>query len=183
MDNGASSYRRYLEGDEEAFHEIVKEYFDNLVFFINRYVKDYAAAEDIALDAFTYLVVHKYRYNFSVSLKTYLFMIGRSRALDYIRHRGKLSMVELSEAEQLPSSDPSPEELVLEDQRKQALNRALAQLGEELRLVIHLVYFEGLTPDEAAKVLKKSRKQVYNLLYRGKKALRTILGEEGELLV
>ena len=183
MDNGASSYRRYLEGDEEAFHEIVKEYFDNLVFFINRYVKDYAAAEDIALDAFTYLVVHKYRYNFSVSLKTYLFMIGRSRALDYIRHRGKLSMVELSEAAQLPSSDPSPEELVLEDQRKQALNRAVAQLGEELRLVIHLVYFEGLTPDEAAKVLKKSRKQVYNLLYRGKNALRTILGEEGELLV
>ena len=26
MDNGASSYRRYLNGDEEAFREIVKEY-------------------------------------------------------------------------------------------------------------------------------------------------------------
>ena len=183
MDNGESSYRRYLEGDEEAFHEIVKEYFDNLVFFIDRYVKDYATAEDIALDVFTQLVVHKHRYNFSVSLKTYLFMMGRSRALDYIRHRGKLAVVELSEVAQLPSSEPLPEDLVLADERKQAVNRALSQLGEELRLVIHLVYFEGLTPSEAAKVLKKSRKQVYNLLYRGKTALRTILGEEGELLV
>ena len=75
MDNGASSYRRYLNGDEEAFREIVKEYFDNLVFFIDRYVQDTAAAEDIALDAFAQLVVNKHRYNFRVSLKTYLFMI------------------------------------------------------------------------------------------------------------
>ncbi len=183
MDNGASSYRRYLNGDESAFHEIVKEYFDNLVFFIDRYVSDYAAAEDIALDAFTQLVVHKHRYNFSVSLKTYLFMIGRSRALDYIRHRDKLRMVELSEAARMASQEPSPEELVLADERKRAVNQAMSQLGEELRLVLHLVYFEGMTPDEVSKVLKKNRKQVYNLLYRGKTALRTILGEEGELLL
>ena len=111
MDNGASSYRRYLNGDEEAFHEIVKEYFDNLVFFIDRYVNDYAAAEDIALDTFTQLVVNKQRYNFSVSLKTYLFMIGRSRALDYIKHRGKLRFVELSEAADAQAEDVSLEEL------------------------------------------------------------------------
>ena len=183
MDNGASSYRRYLNGDEEAFHEIVKEYFDKLVFFIERYVGDYAAAEDIALDAFTQLVVHKHRYNFSVSLKTYLFMIGRSRALDYIKHRDKLPMAELSEAEQSVSGEPSPEELFLADERKRAVNRALAQLSADMQAVIHLVYFDELTPDEAAKVLKKSRKQVYNLLYRGKNALRAILGEEGEYAV
>ena len=36
MDNGASSYRRYLEGDEDALGQIVKEYFDHLVFFLER---------------------------------------------------------------------------------------------------------------------------------------------------
>ncbi len=183
MDNGARCYRRYLDGDEDAFREIVKEYFDPLVFFVNRYVNDYAAAEDIALDAFTQLVVHKHRYNFSVSLKTYLFMIGRSRALDHIRHRNKLQMVELSQADQYASQEPTPEELALADGRSCAVNAAMAQLGEELRLVLHLVYFEDMSPDEASKVLKKTRKQVYNLLYRGKTALRTILGEEGELLL
>ena len=181
MDNGASSYRRYLNGDEEAFREIVKEYFDNLVFFVDRYVHDYAAAEDIAIDAFTELIVHKHRYNFSVSLKTYLFMMGRSRALDYIKHRGKLQMVELTEAE--ATEGPSLEERILADQRKQAVHEAMAQLSEELRIVVHLVYFEQLSCDEAAKVMKKNRKQVYNLLYRAKNALRTILGEEGELLI
>jgi len=182
MDNGASSYRRYLNGDEEAFAQIVKEYFDGLVFFIDRYVNDPGAAEDIALDVFTQLIVHKHRYNFSVSLKTYLFMMGRSRALDYLRHRGKLTLVELSEAEQIPSSEPTPEEAVLISERSRRVNAAMGQLGEEQRLVLHLVYFEQLSCDQAAKVLKKNRKQVYNLLYRAKNDLRAILGEEADII-
>lgn len=40
-----------------------------------------------------------------------------------------------------------------------------------------------MTYDEAARVMKKSRKQVDNLLYRAKKELRIILGEDGELLL
>ena len=183
MDNGASSYRRYLNGDEEAFHEIVKEYFDPLVFFIDRYVNDYGAAEDIAIDAFTQLVVNKRRYNFSVSLKTYLFMMGRSRALDYIKHRSRIPMLPLSDAEDMVSDAPTPEETILADERKRAVNRALQQLSQEMRLAVHLVYFEELSAEEAAKVLKKNRKQVYNLLCRAKNALRTILGEEGEQLL
>ncbi len=183
MDNGASSYRRYLSGDEEAFHEIVKEYFDNLVFFICRYVHDVTIAEDLAIDAFTALVVHKHRYNFSVSLKTYLFMIGRSRALDYIKRHSKIRTVELSEVAEVASDEPSLEEMLLADTRKRAVNAALAQLNAEMRLAIHLVYFEDMSADEAAKVLKKNRKQVYNLLYRAKKQLHTILGEEGESIL
>ena len=95
MDNGASSYRRFLEGDESAFDEIMKELFDGLVFFIDRYVHDIHAAEDIAIDAFSDLVVNKHRYNFKVTLKTYLFMLGRSRALNYIKHRKIIDFVEL----------------------------------------------------------------------------------------
>lgn len=58
-----------------------------------------------------------------------------------------------------------------------------AKLSEDMRVVIHLIYFEEMTYDEAAKVMKKNRKQVDNLLYRAKKELRIILGEDGELLL
>ena len=58
MDNGASSYRRFLDGDESAFDEIMNELFDNLVFFINGYVNDFYAAEDIAINTFSVLLVH-----------------------------------------------------------------------------------------------------------------------------
>ena len=183
MDNGASSYRRFLDGDESAFESIMKELFRGLVFFIDGFVHDTHAAEDIAIDTFSDLVVHRHRYNFKVSLKTYLYMVGRSRALDYIKHRKVIDFVELSEADNTPAEQEALEEIVLADERKRVVNNALNALPEDMRVVIHLVYFEDLTYDEAAKVMKKNRKQVDNLLYRAKKELRIILGKDGELLL
>ena len=182
MDNGASSYRRFLDGDESAFDEIMKELFDNLVFFIDRYVHDTHAAEDIAIDTFSDLVVNRHRYNFKVTLKTYLFMLGRSRALNYIKHRKVIDFVELSEADKV-SEQETLEEIVLVDERKRVVNNALSALSDDMRVVIHLIYFEALSYDEVAKVMKKNRKQVDNLLYRAKKELRIILGKDGELLL
>lgn len=132
--------------------------------------------------AFSDLVVHRHRYNFKVTLKTYVFMLGRSRALDYIKHRKVLSFVELSEAEGI-ENEKTLEGIVLADERKRAVHSAIAKLSEDKRVVIHLIYFEEMTYDEAAKVMKKNRKQVDNLLYRAKKELRIILGEDGELLL
>ena len=183
MDNGESSYRRFLDGDESAFEDIMKKLFRGLVFFIDGFVHDTHAAEDIAIDAFSDLIVHKYRYNFKVSLKTYLYMIGRSRALDYIRHRKVIDFVELSEAQAVADDSEALEEMVLEDDRKRQVNAAIAKLPEDMRAVVHLIYFEEMTYEEAAKVMKKNRKQVDNLLYRAKKELRIILGKDGELLL
>ena len=92
-------------------------------------------------------------------------------------------MLPLSDAENMVSDAPTPEQIVLADERKRAINAALQQLSKEMRLAVHLVYFEQLSAEETAKVLKKNRKQVYNLLYRAKNTLRAILGEEGEQLL
>lgn len=178
MDTCASSYRRYLAGDEDAFGQIVKELFDPLVFFIDRYVHDTAAAEDIAIDAFTELIVHKNRYNFKVTLKTYLFMIGRSRALNYLKQRSRRKELPIEEADQIADRQ-SLEEQFITTQRHQALHRAMEQLPEQMRTAVHLVYFAGLSYEETAKVMRKTKKQVDNLLYRAKAALRTTMEKEG----
>jgi len=182
MDNGASSYRRFLDGDESAFVDIMKEYFDNLIFFINRYVHDFQASEDIAIDAFSDLVVYKSRYNFKVSLKTYLFMIGRSRALNYIKHRNKLKMLDISNEENEIYDTDTLEKTILVDEKKRIVNFALNQLPEDMRVVVHLIYFEELSYEETSRIMKKNKKQIDNLLYRAKNTLRTILEKEGEML-
>jgi RNA polymerase sigma-70 factor (ECF subfamily) len=182
MDNGAGSYRRFLDGEEKAFDEIMRELFDGLIFFINRYVHDIYAAEDIAIDVFSDLIVNKHRYNFKVSLKTYLFMLGRSRALNYIKHKKVIDFVEFSEHENSLAQQETLEEAVLENEQKRIVNNALSSLPNDMRIVIHLIYFENLSYDEAAKVMKKSKKQIDNLLYRAKGKLRIILGKDGELL-
>ena len=179
MDNGASSYRRFLDGDESAFEDIMKSLFRGLVFFIDGFVHDTHAAEDIAIDTFSDLVVHRHRYNFKVSLKTYLYMVGRSRALDYIKHRKVIDFVELSEVQNL-ADDEVLEETVLQSEQKRLIHAAIAKLPQDMRAAVHLIYFDEMTYEEAAKVMKKSRKQVDNLLYRAKKELRVILGKDGE---
>ncbi len=183
MDNGASSYRRFLDGDESAFREIMEEYHHGLVFFIHGYVQDIHTAEDIAIDVFSDLIVHKHRYNFRIALKSYLYMIGRSRALDHIKHRKCRPMVALSQAESLEDEPSTLEDLVLADERKCKIRTAMAQLPEDMRVSVHLIYFEDMTYEEAAKVMRKNKKQIDNLLYRAKKELRTLLGKEGEALL
>ena len=182
MDNGACSYRRFLQGDESAFDEIMQEYFLNLVFFIDRYVHDLPTAEDIAMDVFTDLIVHRSRYNFKVSLKTYLFMLGRSRATDHLRRQKTVAFTEISE-ELLSDSEKALEEQVIFSEERRRIAGAIASLQGDMQEVIHLIYFEDMTYDEAARVLKKNKKQVDNLLYRAKKELRIILGKDGELLL
>ena len=182
MDKAADSYRRFLDGDERAIDDIMEELFFPLIFFVNRYVQDLPAAEDIALDAMTELFVHRRHYNFKVSLKTYVFMLGKSRALNWLRHRKRLGETELSEAEAL-AEESELERRALDSERKRVVNAALAQLPEDQRVAVHLIYFEQLSYEETARIMKKDRKQVDNLLYRARKALRAILGEEGEQLI
>ncbi len=177
MDNGASSYRRFLEGEESAFEEIIEAYREGLTFFINRYVCNEAEAEDIAIDVFTYILVHKYRYNFKTSLKTYLYMLGRSRALDYLRKQKRIVFAELSPED---AEAPSPEESFLRGERERAVRAAVAALPPEMREAVELTYFEGLSYEETARIMKKTKKQVDNMLYRAKEKLRFALGKDGE---
>ena len=183
MDDGARYYRRFLEGDEAAFDAILKLYFDNLVFFINRYVHDLPAAEDLAIDALLELMVHTKRYNFSVSLKTYLFTIGRNKALTWQRRRRRAASVDpwlLSESQ---GDERSLEDAVLRSERERVVSAALEQLPQEMREAVHLVYFEELSYEDAARVMKKNKKQIDNLLYRAKNTLRTIIGKDGKDLL
>ena len=183
LDNGATHYRRFLEGDETAFDAILELYFDNLTFFINRYVHDLPTAEDLAIDTMLELMVHTHRYNFSASLKTYLFTIGRNKALSWLRRHRRVVYVEPEALCEQGSDLHDLEDAILQSERERVVSAALGQLPQDLREAVHLVYFEGMSYDEAGRVMKKNRKQIDNLLYRAKDKLRTIIGKDGKDLL
>ncbi len=183
MDNGALLYRRFLDGDKDAFDKLLVLYREPLTLFLCRYVRDYHTAEDLSIDAFVQLLTHPRRYNFKTSFKTYLFMIGRSRALDFCKHRSKIPFTDLSEADANAADTETPEKLFLQNERDRALHGAIGKLSDEQAAVIHLVYFEDLSYEETARVLHKNKKQIDNLLYRAKKELRDILADEGRDLL
>ena len=106
-------------------------------------------------------------------------MLGRSRAIDYLR-REKLSFYKNSEYIELNTNDVELEELVIKDEKMFMVNQAISELSEDMRVVIHLIYFEEMSYADAGKIMKKSAKQIDNLLYRAKKILREVLGEYGD---
>ena len=71
------------------------------------------------------------------------------------------------------------EEDYIADESRRALHSAIGKLGEDARAAVYLVFFEELSYEDAARVLGKNKKQIDNLIYRAKAALRKILTEEG----
>ena len=65
------------------------------------------------------------------------------------------------------------------DEQKAMLNKALSALKDDYKTALHLVYFEELSYADAAKVMKKSPKQIENILYRARQSLRSELEKEG----
>ena len=181
MENGESSYRRYLDGDESAFAEVQRAYFDRLTFFSDRYVRDVHAAEDIAIDTLLELIVHKHRYNFGSPLSSYLFTIAKNKSLNYLRHRDRFTVTPIDEEER-EADRASLEEDVLKRDALARVSRAVDALPEEQRALVHLVYFEGMTYGSAAKVLGMGKKKADNLLYRARAALKKTLEEETDIL-
>lgn len=183
MENGEESYRRFLNGDESGFEDVVKLYRSSLELFINRYVNNIYVAQDLAVDTFVYLITHSKKYNFSTPLKTYLFMIGRCRALDYIRHKNRIRVESVEafgeEKENMLSDTENLENRYIASEQRKTLYKALKKLPQDMQVAVWLVFFEELSYESAAKVMKKNKKQVDNLLYRAKKELKDILKKEG----
>lgn len=171
-------FSKYLAGDTSALGQILESYHDTLILFINRYVQDLTVAEDLAADSFAQLFVNPKKYNFSVSLKTYLFTIGKSRALDWLRANRRVKTASLPET---LVGGASPEEVLIADEEKRQLYAAISRLRGDYKTAIHLIYFEELSYKEAGYVMKKSEKQISNLVYRAKEALKNDYRKEGLL--
>ena len=63
MDIGASSYLRYLDGDDTGLIEIIRDYKDGLTLYINGYVDNIFTAEDLMEDVFFKLAAKKPRFS------------------------------------------------------------------------------------------------------------------------
>ena len=85
MDNDKILYQDFLNGNQRAFEKIMDQYSEKLIYFIFRFVKDIEIAKDLSQDVFVYILLNKEKYNFKYSLKTYIWIIARSKSLDYLK--------------------------------------------------------------------------------------------------
>lgn len=177
MDNGESSYRRFLTGDDSGIVEIIREYKDGLTFFLNSFVGDINTAEELCEDTFVKLAVKKPGFHAKSSFKTFLYAIGRNVAIDYLKKSKK--KIYLEDIGEVVSYEEDPVSLYIKEERKLAVHRAMGRLKSEYRQALWLTYFEELSNKETAAVMKKSVHSIETLIYRARLALKSQLEKEG----
>lgn len=179
MDNGAENYRSFLQGDDKAFVEIIRDYKDGLILYLNGFANNILTAEELTEDVFFKLVTKKPRFNEKSSFKTWLYAIGRNTAVDYLRRNKKKKEVSAEEIRETEDERLSIEQSYIKQERLLLIHRALEKLKPEYKQVLWLVYFENFSQKETAKIMKKSVHSIETLVYRARLALKAELEKGG----
>jgi len=177
VDNGENSYRRFLVGDKEGLYEIICEYREPLILYLNSIVQNIHIAEELAEDTFFELAARKPDFSGKSSFKTWLYSIGFNIAAKQFRKRANITLVPIDAQEIL--DEENIEKNYLKNERDRMIHKSLHKLKTEYRQVLYLSFFECLKNEETALIMKKSKRQVENLLYNAKKALRAELERSG----
>jgi RNA polymerase sigma-70 factor (ECF subfamily) len=176
MGDDAGRYRRFLDGDDNGLVEIIDTYHESLTLFLNSFVHDPDLAEELMQDTFVRLATKRPRFSGRSTFKTWLFTIARNCAIDYLRKNRR--HISLEEHQDLPDTADIERDYLREEQ-KIILHKALRQIRPEYAQALYLMYFEDFDTEAISKVMHKTRRQVSNLIYRGKQALRTELERVG----
>jgi len=149
-----------------------------LLCFSNSFTNDLFDAEELMEETFLRLAYKKPKYSGKSSFRTWLYAIARNLAIDYLRKRKRAAAVSSEEMYDVPSEQNIEEDYLLEE-RKAIIHKLMRKLKDEYRQVICLIYIEGFSNSETAQIMHKNNRQITNLLYQAKKALRSELEKEG----
>ena len=167
--------QRFKAGDLSIFEIILKKYQDRIYNLCRYLLGNPQDAEDAAQDVF--LKAYRKLRNFKPesSLYTWLYRIAVNTCLDHKRKFRPEPFKDQSLAENVPSSEPSPEQRYQSKEIGQAIQSALDQLPKQSRAVIVLREVEGLSYEEMAEVLNTSVGTVKSRISRTREELRRIL--------
>lgn len=178
MDNGASSYHRFLNGDESALTEIVSQYRPGLQSYIYSIVNDYSVAEDLTEDTFVKILLKKPKNKGTATFKTWLYTIGRNLAIDYMRKNPKGRYVPLDEIYDIEGECQKFADMDYNEDVQRVISNALENINPDYKNIIILFYFEDFSIEEISKIIKKPKKGTSVILHRARKAMKKQLEKE-----
>ena len=161
--------------DRRAFDDMFRSFYPVLVRFAMLYVSDKTASKDIVQDCFVSLWQTRHRIDAARSLKSYMYMIVRNRALNVIRDRSGID-VDHELATNYGAGQSADQELKADEDDdstlEQLMNIWIDQLPGRQKEAFNLSRFEGLDHDEIAEVMNVSPKTVNNHIVAALRSLR-----------
>ena len=170
-------FMEFKQGNITSFETLVLRHRQSFVNFLTGYVKSYHLAEEVAQDVFAYIYSNPDRYKMDFEFRTYLYMLGKRRAIDLIRKEIHYQKVPLTTESLI--DDTSLVDYVARLEELELLMKHVNQLDDKYRKVINLVYLDGFSVNETARLLEQSVSSVKVQLFRARKSLRKMMLESG----
>ncbi|MBQ6478529.1 MAG: sigma-70 family RNA polymerase sigma factor [Erysipelotrichaceae bacterium] len=171
-------YDRFLDGDVSSYDQLMIRYGDRLTFYIYGYTNDLQDAEDLMIEAFARIMVKKPRIR-SGYFKTYLYKAARNLAARFHEKRSRLQTFDFEDIREEIADSVLTEDILADRERNEVLHMCLDRIDPRMKEVLWLFYFEDLSYEQIADVMKMRKKQVDHLLENGKKQMKEELKKEG----
>ncbi|WP_058486311.1 RNA polymerase sigma factor [Defluviitalea phaphyphila] len=172
--------QRCLNGEKEMFEELISRY-KNLVYsIILRMVSDSEEANDLAQEVFIKIYKNLDKYNPKYKFSTWVMKITTNLVID-ARRKQKQSPIYIEDMLHETSTNESPEEGYLRQERSKEVRDALNTLPDMYKIPIILFHQQGLSYQEIANVINEPLSKVKNRIFRARKMLKNYLSKEGEI--
>ena len=178
-DSDQQLVQRVQAGDKSAFDLLVRKYQHRVLKLVSRFVSDAAEAEDVAQEAFlkAYRALASFRGDSAFYTWLYRIAINTAKnALVSNRRRPVDFDLDLQDPEQydrharLKEGD-TPEGVLLTEEIRSVVEKAMEQLPEDLRTAIVLRELEGLSYEEIAEAMDCPVGTVRSRIFRAREAI------------
>lgn len=185
------SVRKMKNGDERALEAFVRAYYPSILKYCYRHVFDVDAAEDLTQETFEHFFGSLDRYRHYGKALNYLYVVAGNLCKNYCRKKKEIVFSQIAGS---TASGKSEEAVFVQEGRemwhkqgdtsgaqrvlRMDLERAVAQLPEELREVVLLHYFQELKQREIAEILGIGLPLVKYRIKKAREQLKDILGQE-----
>ena len=155
----------YMDGDREAFAELIGRYRDELLHFLIRFLGSRVAGEDVFQETFLQIHLSVDTFDPARRFKPWLFTIAANKARDYHRKNTKRSTVSLSASigndsdgrqfvDLLQADLPDPDAPILDSERSRLVKGVIDSMPAHLREILLLSYFQRLSYNQIADSLE-----------------------------
>jgi RNA polymerase sigma-70 factor, ECF subfamily len=172
-----------LNGSLHAWEVLVRRYEGRVYNFSLRLTGNRDDAMDLMQEVFLGVYRNLERFRGESQFSSWLFRIAHNKAVDMARRRCA-SPIQDMDVDELPepgSADTSPHSLLLAEQSNQQVQKMLASLNTELRLLVELKIFQGMTFEEIAELQDISANTAKTRFYSALKKLRVMLENQDDL--
>lgn len=171
--------QRIAAKDEAALQELYATYGQRLYVFALRLTGDPAQAEDVIQDVLVIVWRSAQKFRGESRLLAWLLGIVHHTAMKSLRHRVTPITDEMEAS--LIATSPLPEEQALAGERSEWVRKGLQRLSPEHRAVLELVFYQGMSLQEAAQVCGCPIGTVKSRLSYARQQLRGVLSRTEEV--